>query len=166
MSNIESAESVASALVGVMPTVAEREARVLRSRKSREAQVTEAREGDKVRQGFGARRLKLDYKFRDPAKNNEWVLYVANDVNLDIYLEGGYEYVNRDEVYLAAGTSPEGGDVGTRVRQRVGINEFGRPEYGYLLKIRRDWWESDRQELHKQADARFKSSVEASFRGE
>lgn len=86
-----------------------------------------------------------------------FVLYWFKESNIQIALDAGYDFVDRNEVRLnqsnEAGSSLSSGntDLGSRVSV-IGdkIGERGVPERLVLMKIREDWWREDRQLLDNQ----------------
>lgn len=81
---------------------------------------------------------------------------------------GGYEFVNRDEVKLnqhgVANDHDDSGNASLGSHVEVlgnKANEQGKPEFLVLMKIRQEWWEEDRKLL----DDRNASVVNAIFSG-
>ena len=76
-------------------------------------------------------------------------LHIFNDSpgRIDTALQSGYEFVTPDEVggtgtnVVSANT-----DLGDKVRFLVGLAEDGGPMYGYLMKIKQEWYDEDQAE--------------------
>jgi len=101
---------------------------------------------------FNGTQLKLTVNQTIPG----YVLHVFTDHNMRIQEAeaNGWQFVSPDEV---GGTGnnvvSHNGDLGSRVRYLVNPRtEQGEAKYGYLMKMRKDWWEEDQQELAKKAD--------------
>lgn len=86
----------------------------------------------------------VQYWFADRAGRINWAMRV------------GYEFVTQDEAQLSnrsigSDTTLDGNnDLGTRVSVHGGESERGGSERLYLMKIKKEWWNKDRQ---AQADA-------------
>lgn len=96
-------------------------------------------------------------------------LYWFLESNVPRALDGGYEFVKRDEVKLnqhgiATGRGVSGNtDLGTNVSVVAGgVSESGGAERLVLMKIKQEWYDEDR----KQLENRNASILEAIFRGE
>jgi hypothetical protein len=76
-------------------------------------------------------------------------LHIFNDSpgRIDTALQSGYEFVTPDEVG-GTGTNvvSSNTDVGDKVRFLVGLAEDGGPMYGYLMKIKQEWYDEDQAE--------------------
>lgn len=83
-------------------------------------------------------------------------LHIMNDDRnrLQDAQDNGYEFVNPKEIEdVSENVTSRNGDIGdSRVRFLVGTQENGQPMYGYLMKIRREWFEEDQLELQKRND--------------
>lgn len=93
-----------------------------------------------------------------------FVLYWFKDSNVPAAIQGGYDFVENNEVVLnqsnPANPSDSSGntDLGSRVTvigDRIG--ERGVPERLVLMKIREDWWREDRALLDNENAAIIES---------
>jgi len=63
-------------------------------------------------------------------------------------LDNGYEFVRPDEVGgVSENVVSRNGDLGERIRYLVNPRAEGSEQYGYLMKIRQEWYEEDQAEL-------------------
>lgn len=63
-------------------------------------------------------------------------------------LDNGYEFVKPDEVGgVSENVVSRNGDLGERIRYLVNPRAEGTEQYGYLMKIRQEWYEEDQAEL-------------------
>ena len=134
--------------------------------KSRRSSRDEQRESERVeterkRVPIGSMRQKRAFKFKDPQNEKDYHLHMALDENVEGYLQHGYEYVRKDEIYANLGAVLTGQDAGDQVRMRDGTDpDTGRPIYSYLLKIRRELWEEDQEALRQeQADQEKRRNI-------
>lgn len=77
-------------------------------------------------------------------------LHVFTDAGSRIQeaLDGGYEFVTPTEVGgVSENVVSRNGDLGDRIRFLVNPRAEGSEQYGYLMKIRQEWWEEDQVEL-------------------
>lgn len=78
-------------------------------------------------------------------------LHIMNDDKTRIQdaLDNGYVFVKPEEVEgLSDNVVAKNGDLGdSRIRFLVGSRDKGEPMYGYLMKIRQEWYEEDQAEL-------------------
>jgi hypothetical protein len=77
-------------------------------------------------------------------------LHVFTDVGGRIQeaLDNGYEFVRPDEVGgVSENVVSRNGDLGERIRYLVNPRAEGTEQYGYLMKIRQEWYEEDHAEL-------------------
>ena len=83
-------------------------------------------------------------------------LHIMNDdrTRLQDATDNGYEFVSPDEIKgVSENVVSRNGDLGdSRVRFLVGSQENGQPMYGYLMKIRQDWFDEDQAELQAKND--------------
>lgn len=97
-----------------------------------------------------------------------WHLYWFLESNIPRAIQGGYEFVQANEVQLnqqnvATDRSVSGNaDLGGQVKIVAGASERGGAEHLVLMKIKEEWYNVDR----KQIEARNQSVLEAIFRGE
>jgi len=90
------------------------------------------------------------------------------DKNVPRAIQGGYEFVNADEVAINAvnvGTSSNmsgNADLGNHVKVIAGTGEDGKSEHLNLMKIREEWWKEDQKVL----ESRNTSIIQAIFRDE
>ena len=63
-------------------------------------------------------------------------------------MDNGYEFVTPDEVGgVSENVVSRNGDLGERIRYLVNPRAEGTEQYGYLMKIRQEWYEEDQAEL-------------------
>jgi hypothetical protein len=63
-------------------------------------------------------------------------------------LDTGYEFVTPTEVGgVSENVVSRNGDLGERIRYLVNPRATGTEQYGYLMKIRQEWFEEDQAEL-------------------
>jgi hypothetical protein len=63
-------------------------------------------------------------------------------------LDNGYEFVRPNEVGgVSENVVSRNGDLGERIRYLVNPRAEGTEQYGYLMKIRQEWFEEDQAEL-------------------
>ena len=77
-------------------------------------------------------------------------LHVFTDAGARIQeaLDSGYEFVKPDEVGgVSENVVSRNGDLGERIRFLVNPRAEGSEQYGYLMKIRQEWFEEDQAEL-------------------
>jgi hypothetical protein len=77
-------------------------------------------------------------------------LYVFTDTGSRIQqaMDSGYEFVRPDEVGgVSENVVSRNGDLGERIRFLVNPRAEGSEQYGYLMKIRQEWYEEDQAEL-------------------
>ena len=83
-------------------------------------------------------------------------LHILNDDRnrLQEAQDNGYEFVAPGEIKgVSENVTSRNGDIGdSRVRFLVGTQENGQPLFGYLMKIRQDWYNEDQAELQKKND--------------
>jgi hypothetical protein len=89
-----------------------------------------------------------------PGFHMHWFL----ERNVGRALKGGYEYVDAGEVdvnnrSVADDLSLSGStDMGSRISIIGSVDEMGKAENLYLMKIRQEWYEADQQVLAKRND--------------
>lgn len=63
-------------------------------------------------------------------------------------IDSGYEFVSPEEIGgVSENVISRNGDLGDRVRYLVNPRAEGPEQYGYLMKIRQEWYEEDQAEL-------------------
>lgn len=81
---------------------------------------------------------------------------VINDIpgRLAAAIEGGYEFVSREDApnWGADEVTPGNSDPGTKVSRVVGTNPDGTPLRGYLMRIRKEWYDEDQDAKMKRVD--------------
>lgn len=82
---------------------------------------------------------------------------------LEAAKEAGYEFVKADEVAVNDFITPGNGDLGTNVSRASGdTREGGQAVRMYLMKIKREWYDEDQQDLanmNERIDAILKRGV-------
>jgi hypothetical protein len=82
-------------------------------------------------------------------------LYWFLETNVPRAVQGGYEFVNSDEVTLnqknvATDKMISGNaDLGSQVKVVAGASESGGAEHLVLMKIRQEWYDADRQAIEE-----------------
>ena len=98
-------------------------------------------------------KLNIDISLAKAFEDAGWHLHIFNDEGARIQeaLEGGYEFVTRDEVdnSLADKVVPMNTDLGEKVRFRVGNKEDGDGMFGYLMKTPMEWHLEDQKMLQE-----------------
>jgi hypothetical protein len=77
-------------------------------------------------------------------------LHVFTDAGARIQtaMDSGYEFVRPEEVGgVSENVVSRNGDLGERIRYLVNPRAEGTEQYGYLMKIRQEWYEEDQAEL-------------------
>jgi hypothetical protein len=77
-------------------------------------------------------------------------LHVFTDAGSRIQqaMDSGYEFVKPDEVGgVSENVVSRNGDLGERIRYLVNPRAQGTEQYGYLMKIRQEWYEEDQADL-------------------
>lgn len=92
---------------------------------------------------FNGTALKLGVLAQIPGHKMRWV----NDTEgrLELRQEGGWDFVVKGEVPLSASLKvlTNGDAVDNRIRRLVGDTNRGDPMYGYLMKIKDEWYDED-----------------------
>ena len=120
----------------------------LRSEESAESEspVPTSRSRRSRRNVFNGTEAKLSVRKEIPGYH----LHVFTDTGGRIQdaLDTGYEFVTPDEVGgVSENVISRNGDLGDRVRYLVNPRAEGTEQYGYLMKIREEWYEEDQANL-------------------
>ena len=98
-------------------------------------------------------KLNVDINLAKAFDQAGWHLHIFNDEGARIQeaLEGGYEFVTRDEVgsSLSDRVTEVNTDLGEKVRFRVGTKEDGEGMFAYLMKIPKEWYLEDQKMLQE-----------------
>ena len=80
--------------------------------------------------------------------------------------DAGYQYVHRKEIGQVGDKDISNGntDVNSRVSRVVGRQPTGQPIRAYLMKIRKDWYETD-QAKKEEVNARVDEAIRAGTSG-
>jgi hypothetical protein len=100
----------------------------------------------KRRNSFNGTEAKLSVNQQIPGYH----LHVFTDAGSRIQqaIDSGYEFVKPDEVGgVSENVVSRNGDLGERIRYLVNPRAEGSEQYGYLMKIRQEWYEEDQAEL-------------------
>lgn len=95
---------------------------------------------------FGGNRTKLDVEFVEGFRDHyhpHWV----NEGNIHRALQGYYEFATLEDVAVAGTAETTGADLGGKIRQLVGTGDTGGPQYAYLMKVRKEYFEQDQADL-------------------
>lgn len=82
----------------------------------------------------------------------EWHLHILNDTpgRIQAALDGGYEFVTPDELKsVKTNVTSRNTDVGDKVRFLVNPSAKEGEQFGYLMKIKQEWFEEDQQALQE-----------------
>jgi hypothetical protein len=83
-------------------------------------------------------------------------IHIMNDTpgRIATALDNGYEFVSPSEVSTKEGNvTNTNTDLGDKIRFRVGVDDSGNGLYAYVMKIRQEWYDEDRQALQGRVDA-------------
>lgn len=74
---------------------------------------------------------------------------------------GGWEFVTeQDGVSVPGGNSGvQTEDLGSRFRVVVGAKDNSEPLYGYLMKLRKEWYEEDQEDIQKENHRRMQALI-------
>jgi hypothetical protein len=100
----------------------------------------------KRRNTFNGTEAKLSVRQQIPGYH----LHVLTDAGSRIQeaMDSGYEFVRPEEVGgVSENVVSRNGDLGERIRYLVNPRAQGTEQYGYLMKIRQEWYEEDQAEL-------------------
>jgi hypothetical protein len=100
----------------------------------------------KRRNTFNGTEAKLSVRQQIPGYH----LHVFTDTGSRIQeaMDSGYEFVSPAEVGgVSENVVSRNGDLGERIRYLVNPRAQGTEQYGYLMKIRQEWYEEDQAEL-------------------
>ena len=100
----------------------------------------------KRRNVFNGTEVKLSVRNQIPGYH----LHVFTDAGSRIQeaMDSGYEFVTPTEVGgVSENVVSRNGDLGERIRYLVNPRAEGTEQYGYLMKIRQEWYEQDQAEL-------------------
>lgn len=122
---------------------------------------TEARR-ERVRFAGPRLRLQIDEALLDP----DYVYRFFNDHNDELgqAQRAGYVFVKKDEIKdpdVLGDKEVHGGntDLHSTVSRVVGRNRAGGELRGYLMKIRRDWYEEDQKWREKEVNSKVDESI-------
>ncbi|CAB4131957.1 hypothetical protein UFOVP135_37 [uncultured Caudovirales phage] len=100
----------------------------------------------KKRNVFNGTEAKISVQSQIPGYH----LHVFTDAGgrIQAAMDSGYEFVRPDEVGgVSENVVSRNGDLGERIRFLVNPRAEGTEQYGYLMKIRQEWFEEDQAEL-------------------
>ena len=105
----------------------------------------------KRRNVFNGTEVKLSVRNQIPGYH----LHVFTDAGSRIQeaMDSGYEFVTPTEVGgVSENLVSRKGDLGERIRYLVNPRAEGTEQYGYLMKIRQEWYEEDQAALQEKND--------------
>lgn len=114
------------------------------------ARKTEERSSTPKRESFNG----TEGKLRIGNQIEGYHTHIFNDVpgRVDQALRVGYEFVKPDEVGgTATNVVSRNTDIGDKVRFLVGV-DGDKPQYGYLMKIRQEFYDEDQAKLQAKND--------------
>jgi hypothetical protein len=121
-----------------------------RYQEKQEAASTPAKAADgatrKRRNVFNGTEAKLGVRNQIPGYH----LHIFTDTGSRIQeaMDSGYEFVTPDEIGgVSENVVSRNGDLGERIRYLVNPRAEGTEQYGYLMKVRQEWYEEDQAEL-------------------
>lgn len=133
-----------------MPRALTYEQKVERSNAKLEQQAmpSPAKDGGtrRRRNVFNGTEVKLSVREQIPGYH----LHIFTDTGSRIQeaMDNGYEFVTPTEVGgVSENVVSRNGDLGERIRYLVNPRAVGTEQYGYLMKIRQEWYEEDQAEL-------------------
>jgi hypothetical protein len=86
-------------------------------------------------------------------------IFTDSNSRIQEALDSGYEFVKADEVGgVSENVVSRNGDLGEKVRFLVNPRALGNEQYGYLMKIRNEWFEEDQDAL-QQKNNRIDASI-------
>ena len=100
----------------------------------------------KRRNVFNGTEAKLGVRSQIPGYH----LHIFTDVGSRIQeaLDSGYEFVTPTEIGgVSENVVSRNGDLGERIRYLVNPRAEGTEQFGYLMKVRQEWFEEDQAEL-------------------
>lgn len=100
----------------------------------------------KRRNGFNGTEAKISVNHTIPGYH----LHVLTDggSRIQVALDSGYEFVTPEEVGgVSENVVSRNVDLGERIRYLVNPRAEGTEQYGYLMKIRQEWFEEDQANL-------------------
>jgi hypothetical protein len=75
-------------------------------------------------------------------------VFTDNESRIQNALDNGYEFVRPSEIEgVSENVVSRNGDLGDRIRFLVNPRAEGSQQYGYLMKIRQEWYEEDQAAL-------------------
>ena len=78
-------------------------------------------------------------------------IFSDSENRIELALDDGYEFVRPSEITgVSENVVSRNGDLGDRIRFLVNPRASGPMQYGYLMKIRQEWWEEDQADLQMQ----------------
>lgn len=118
----------------------------------RENVTRETGDGQRRKRGvFNGTQSKLAVNKTIPGYHLHWLNDTATRIQNAV--DNGYEFVTPEEV---GGTSvnvvERNSDLGSRVRQYVGVSESGDAIYAYLMKIKQEWYDEDQADIQERND--------------
>lgn len=134
-------------------TPEEKAAKVLEKKAEESGTVTRARptDGRARRNVFNGTSQKLAVHGEIPGYH----LHIFNDVpgRIEEALSAGYEFVSPDEIGgVASGVVSRNSALDDKVRFLVGSDGAGGGLYGYLMKIKQEWFEEDQAAIQSRND--------------
>ena len=120
----------------------------MEERKATSDATTPAADGAtrKRRNVFNGTEAKLGVRSQIPGYH----LHIFTDVGSRIQeaLDSGYEFVTPTEIGgVSENVVSRNGDLGERIRYLVNPRAEGTEQFGYLMKVRQEWFEEDQAEL-------------------
>lgn len=100
-------------------------------------------------------KLKISEEARNKLEEAGWHLHIFNDTpgRVEEALTAGYEFVTTEEIGSAVNTVvSRNTDLSDKVRFLVGVSEEGDGMYAYLMKIKKEYFEEDQEDLQKRND--------------
>jgi len=114
-------------------SVAERETETVRSQAERPRRTS-----------FGAPKLSMAVTVEVPGYHLCWM---NDDGMVEKALDSGYEFVTKGQTEIENGVSPSNVDMNDKIKMKVGTFDSGAPLFGYLMKIKNEWFEEDQEAI-------------------
>lgn len=95
-------------------------------------------------------RIYIDPKLKKPGYKHR----VVNDAEgrLDMFEEAGYEFVRDPKIQIGDDRIENPSQMGSAVKTLVGKKPNGEPMFGYLMRIKKEWYDEDQQVKHEKIE--------------
>lgn len=107
-------------------------------------------EKPRQRMAFGVPTQKLAVFNKDPNYHYRWVN--DEDGRIQFAEAAFYEFVSKGEISLGPVVTSGDASLGDKVCMLVGKTKFGQPLHAYLMKVKREYYEEDKDALAQLAN--------------